>query len=123
VRVRAPRVFDASAIVALFMGDETVTAIAGQAERGWFEVLLPTAAIADAEAELRAGPGGWEPIFLTAGLRSLELTEHAAVEIGAWPGSLSARHAVHEAAAVRGVVVTTEPGGYKGLAVSLLVVQ
>jgi hypothetical protein len=52
----------------------------------------------------------------------LPLTEHAAIEVGRWPGSLSCRHAVHEAYALRCVVVTRDPGAYTGLRVSLLVV-
>ncbi|HYN94278.1 MAG TPA: hypothetical protein VES42_10565 [Pilimelia sp.] len=53
----------------------------------------------------------------------MPLTEHAAIEIGGWPGTLAARHVVHEAAAVRGVVVTRSPGTYDGLRVPLLVVE
>jgi hypothetical protein len=50
------------------------------------------------------------------------LSEHAAIEIGQWPGELSARQAVHEARALRAAVVTTEPGRYRGLPVTLNVI-
>ncbi|GAB1641394.1 hypothetical protein [Krasilnikovia sp. MM14-A1259] len=52
----------------------------------------------------------------------MPLTEHTAIEIGTWPGSLAARHVVHEAATVRGVVVTRSPETYEGLKVPLLIV-
>jgi hypothetical protein len=90
------------------------------AEQGWHLLLLPTTAIA--EAAVRAGFDGWQAILHTAGVRSLPLAEHVAIDVGSWPGSLATRHALHEAAAARGVVVTRDPGAYNGLQVPLLVV-
>jgi hypothetical protein len=122
VRVRPPRILDTSALVELFNGHRELGELLNQAEAGWLQILMPTSAMADAEAVLNAGRSGWDPILLTPGVQSLPLTEHTAIEIGNWPGSLAARHVVHEAAAVRGVVVTRSPGTYEGLRASLLVV-
>jgi hypothetical protein len=122
VRIRPPRVLDASALVDLFHGHREVCELLNQAEAGWLQILIPTTAVAVAEAELKASRTGWDPILLTPGVQSLPLTEHAAIEVGAWAGSLAARHVVHEAAAVRGVVVTRSPSAYEGLRVSLLAV-
>jgi hypothetical protein len=122
VRARPPRVFDASALVDWFRGHHVLAELADQAEQGWFQLVAPATAIADAESELRAGLLAWDAIFYTPGLQMMPLGEHVAVEIGALSGPLSARHAAYEAAAVRGVVVTRRPGVYEGLSVQLLVV-
>jgi hypothetical protein len=52
----------------------------------------------------------------------LPLTEHAAIDIGGWAGDLPARHAVHEAHAVRAIVVTRDPAAYAGHQVHLRLV-
>jgi len=122
MRPRPPRLLDASAIVALFTGDRSVQRLLDLAEQGSIQLLMPTAAIADAEQELRAGFDGWEPILLTDGVRSLPLSEHTAIDIGQWPGSLAARHAAHEARALRAAVVTRDPGAYTGVQVDLRVI-
>lgn len=92
------------------------------AEAGEMCLLLPTSAMADAEATIRAGSDGWAPILLTRGVVSLPLTEHAAIEVGQWPGDLATRHAVHEARAVRAAIMTCKPGIYEGHQVALVVV-
>ena len=122
MRPRSPRILDTSAIVALFAAHRPILDLLDDAERGLRNVLLPTAAIADAEHELCVGPNGWEAVLLTPGLRSLPLVEHAAVEVGPWPGDLATRHAVHEADALHGAVVTRDPGRYAGHRVFLRVV-
>lgn len=122
MRLRPPRVLDSSALVDLFGGHRELGQLLDQAEAGWLQVLLPVTAIASAEEVVAAGRGGWDPILLTGGVQSLPLTEYAAIEIGGWSGDLSTRHVVHEAAAVRGLVVTRDPSRYQGLRVPLLVV-
>jgi hypothetical protein len=113
---------DASAIVDLFRGHEAINELFIEAGEGRLRLLLPTTAIADAESQLAAGTNGWEAILRTPGVESLDLTQHAAIEIGTWPGSLSCRHAVHEAHASGASVLTRDPRPYLGLRVPLDVV-
>ena len=120
MRRRYSRILDSSALIALFRGNKTVHDFVVQAEAGWWNLLLPTTCIADAEHEVRAGASGWEFLLLTPGVLPLPLAEHAAIEMGAWPGSLAVRHAAHEHAALRAVVVTTEPEAYRGMLVATL---
>jgi hypothetical protein len=98
---RLPRVLDASAIVDLFRGHEQLTRVLFRGDQGEVNLLLATTAIADAETRLGAGASGWELILRIPCVQSLNLTEHAAIEIGSWPGQLSSRHVVHEALALR----------------------
>jgi hypothetical protein len=84
-------------------------------------VGLKRRSLNDAESRLGAGANGWESILRIPCVQALNLTEHAAIEIGSWPGQLSSRHVVHEALALRAVVLPTEPGAYKGLRVPLTV--
>lgn len=122
--VKVPRVFDGSALVALFAGHRELNDMLEEANRdsGDATLILPATAIADAEAEINAGRNGWDAILLTRHVLPLALSEYAAIEIGTWPGRLSSRHVVHEAQAMRATVVTRQPGVYTGLDVPLLVV-
>ncbi|MEJ3744526.1 hypothetical protein WEI85_14675 [Actinomycetes bacterium KLBMP 9797] len=120
--MRPPRVLDSSALIDLFGGHPALLTMLTQAENGELQLMLPTAALADAEDRLQAGSGGWEPLLLTSGFTALPLTEHAAIEVGQLPGKLATRHAVHEAVALRATIVTRKPGAYKGQRVSLMVV-
>jgi hypothetical protein len=122
VTVHLSRVLDASAQIALFAGHPRLDELLGWAEHGRVSLLLPAACIAEAERVVQAGTGGWESVLLTPGIRTLPLVEHAAIEVGRWPGTLGARHAVHEAYALRSVVVTTDRAAYDGLLVALQVV-
>ena len=67
MRIRHPRVFDTSAIIALFQGHPALNDMPVQAEDGWWTLALPAVCVAEAEAVLRAGPAGWEAVLLTPG--------------------------------------------------------
>ncbi len=120
--VHLSRVLDASALIALFQGHPKLGEWLGWAEHGRVSLLLPAACIAEAERVVQAGPRGWEAILLTPGLHSLPLVEHEAIEVGRWPGTLGARHAVYEAWSLRSVVLTSDARAYDGMLVALQVV-
>lgn len=118
---RRTRVFDASALVALFAAEPDAYALFRQAEAGHITIGVPATCVAEAESVVCSGDG-WEAIFHTDHVEPLPLNEHAAVEIGMWPGPLGIRHAVREARMLGGAVVTCRPDDYAELDVPLLVV-
>lgn len=120
--LRHPRVLDASALTALFNGHRGLRDMMGEAEAGWWTLVLPAVCMADAAAELGTRPSAWDALLLTPGVLALPLAPHTAVEVAGWPGTLAARHAAHEATALRAAVVTCDPPAYDGLLVALLVV-
>lgn len=123
MRHRPPRVVDASAMVAFFDAHPRLMALLDQADAGRLNLLLPTTAIADAQAHIGVSLNGWHALLFSPGVRSLPLTEHAAIDVGGWPGDLATRHTVHEAQALRAAVVTCDPARYRGFDVSLLVIR
>lgn len=120
MKLRHPRVLDASALAALFDGHPRLYRMLGEAEAGWWTLVLPAVCMADAAQTLETRPSAWDGLLLTPGVLAMPLAPHTAVEVAGWPGSLQARHAAHEATALRAAVVTCDPPAYDGLLVALL---
>jgi hypothetical protein len=117
-----PRVLDTSALIALHQGHAPVYGLLTRADAGQIMLAVPVSALAEANTTIQASTSEWEAVLLTAGLEVLTLAQHIAIEVGSWPGDLATRHVVHEAAALRAVVVTCRPSAYEGHKVPLLVV-
>jgi hypothetical protein len=78
----SPRVLDASALVQMFQGHPLLMQLLDDAEQSNVVILVPTLAIAEAEAVMGAGMRMWEHFLALRGLRAMELTEHTAIETG-----------------------------------------
>jgi hypothetical protein len=109
-------------MVGFFAGHARIATMLDQADVGLLNLLLPTTAIAEAQAVIDHTLDQWHALLFSPGVRSMPLSEHCAVEIGTWPGGLATRHTVHESQSMRAAVVTCAPGLYRGHVVSLLVV-
>jgi hypothetical protein len=123
VTVNPPRILDASALVRLFDGHPQLLRMLDDAEAGRVFLLLPTAAIAQAQRALRAESRLWDPFLLFAGVRALELTEHTAIEAGLLEGPIAVTQGVYEARMMNAAVVTAMPQAYTGHPVALAVVE
>jgi hypothetical protein len=112
---------DASALIALFDAYDPIYRLWHRADQGTRLLIVPAGAIADANGALKASHDAWSAVLAPRDVVATALSEHVAIEIGPWPGSLNARHSIYEARAARAIVVTRSPGEYEVGTVPLLV--
>jgi hypothetical protein len=112
-------VFDASALIALFCESGPAFRLFMHADAGRVQLVFPAAAIGEANTYIRATENAWAPVLMGP-VESTALTEHIAITIGTWPGDLPTRHVVYEANAVRGDIITRNPGRYTPWTVPVL---
>jgi hypothetical protein len=110
--MNAVHVFDASALIALFRGNQPIFQSIEDADAGRKTVVWPAGAIGEANVYLRAGSGVWEPLLLGR-VTVTELTCDGAIEAGLLTSHLPTGHVVHEARQTLGVVVTQDPDRYQ----------
>lgn len=129
---RLPRILDASALIALFGGHPDLMEMLNDAEIGRVFLLMPTAAVAEAESALRAGASLWAPFMMFRGVSTLDLSLHTAVEAadladprtpGAIAGPLMVGQVIYEAHALNAVVVTQLPHLYAGHDITLMTIE
>jgi hypothetical protein len=123
-RIYPPRILDAAALVSLIDGTLDVLSMLDDAYARRVFLLMPAVALAEAEAAVRVGSRMWEPFLRFPGTRTLELTEHTAIESGRLMDLLPLMIAqvIYEARAMGAVVVTQTPEAYDGLNVAVMAV-
>ncbi|MGK5677477.1 hypothetical protein [Actinoplanes sp. URMC 104] len=133
--LHALRVLDASALVELFNGHRTLMRLMEDADSGGISLVVPTLAIAEAQAVMNARPAQWDFILAFRGIRTLPLSEHDAIAVGtaaapalraapaarpvALIGPLMLAQVAHEARELGAVVVTGFPSVYAGFDVDV----
>jgi hypothetical protein len=105
-------IFDATALVALFNGNERVSALWMAAEEVSAPVVLPTAAVAIANRKLKASDNAWSAILFGANVYALDLSMAAALGASRELGDLDVAHTSYEALATGGTIVTGTPKSY-----------
>jgi hypothetical protein len=137
VTLARPHILDASALVQLFSGHQTLMRLFDDADAGDRFVIVPTLAIAEAQAVLGAKPSHWDRILGVRSLLTIDLSPHVAVEIGriaaprlqhhpvhtALIGPLMAAQVLHEARMLNGVIVTCVPEAYGGHEVAVQAIR
>jgi hypothetical protein len=124
--VSQPLIFDQTAIIALFRSHPGVYHYWTLADAGEARIVLPAAAVAEANRMLRAPWNAWEAVLFPnpdapGAVAVAPLDEHTAVEAGQH-GDVATGHVTYEARQIHGVVVTQAGGAYQESAVSLLVI-
>ena len=107
-----PRVFDHTALLALFKGREDAFAMWEDADRGETPLIMPAVALAEANALIGASHDSWTALLYPADVNVAPLDSSQAIDIGLRSGSLTVRHVVYEARAIEGVIVTGAPWQY-----------
>jgi hypothetical protein len=110
--VNPPSVFDHTALVALFNGHPEAFALWEEADRGETQMVMPAVAVAEANHLIGTDHNAWTALLFPADVTVAPLDSSQAIDIGACPGGLVARHVVYEAHAVEGVIVTQAPWQY-----------
>lgn len=96
-----PLVFDHTAIVALLRADHTAFEYWTLADAQEVRIILPAAAVAEANRMLRASWNAWQAVLYPQAVTVSPLDEHTAVEAGLH-GDVAVGHVVYEARAVAG---------------------
>ncbi|MEU4155447.1 hypothetical protein [Actinoplanes sp. NPDC026670] len=123
-----PRVLDASALVEVFSGHPEMMALLDTAAAGDVLLIVPTLAIAEAQTALDVTSSLWDHILGFPGIRTLDLSQHVAVEVGRLAGPRMRNHPVHtaligplmaaqvlyEATTMNAAIVTSIPEAYGG---------
>ena len=116
-----PLVFDHTAIIALFNGHRKAFGHYNRADLGKVSLVLPAAAVAEANQTIHGVWKTWEAVLYPEAVTVAPLDEHSALEAGLL-GEVAIGHAVYEARAVRGVIVTCDPDPYRHTDQTLLVI-
>jgi hypothetical protein len=107
-----PLVLDHTALVALFEGSTDAFGLWSEADRAERLVVMPAAAIAEANHLIGADHNAWSALLFPADVTVAPLDSSQAIDIGPFPGALVTRHVVHEARAIGGTIVTRAPWQY-----------
>jgi hypothetical protein len=107
-----PRVFDHTAIIALFDGNNPAFGLWQQADQDELTIIMPAAAVAEANNVLGGTGNTWHAILDPIRVVVTPLDQSTAIDTGLGAGTLAVRHVIHEAKHTRGAIVTRSPWQY-----------
>jgi hypothetical protein len=110
--VSEARVFDHTAVIALFDGNDQVFRLWQQANDDELTLVMPAVAVAEANNVIGATSNAWRPVLDASGVVVTPLDQSTAIDTATGIGSLIVRHVLHEAREIRGGIVTGAPWQY-----------
>ncbi|SDS96947.1 hypothetical protein [Actinoplanes derwentensis] len=128
-----PRILDASALLDVFAGNREIMQMLDDVDEDQLAAVVPTLALAEAQAALASSRSHWEWIMGLRSLRSLPVTDDVAFAIGdiaapriryhpvhtALIGPLMIAQVLYEAKLMNAVIMTRVPEAYGGHEVSI----
>jgi hypothetical protein len=106
------RVFDHTAIIALFRGNERAFQLWQLADSDQLTLIMPAVAVAEANYVIGATSSAWRPILDPGRVIVTPLDESTAIDTGPASGTLVVRQVVWEARQVQGEIMTQAPWQY-----------
>jgi hypothetical protein len=107
-----PRVFDHTAIIALFQSNDDAFGFWQMADREQLTLIMPAVAVAEANNVIGGNSNTWRALLDPGRVVVTPLDESTAIDTGPHAGALVVRHVVHEARETGGAVVTRAPWQY-----------
>ena len=106
------RVFDHTAITALFRGNDAAFRVWQDADNDELTLILPAVAVAGANNLIGGNGDTWRAILHPGRVIVTPLDESMAIDLGTTVGSLVVRQVIREASQTRGDIVTDAPWQY-----------
>jgi hypothetical protein len=106
------RVFDHTAITALFRGDDRAFGFWQAADNDELTLILPAVAVAEANTVIGGDSNTWRAILGPGRVVVTPLDESTAIDVGTAVGSLVVRQVVREASQTQGQIVTAAAWQY-----------
>jgi hypothetical protein len=106
------RVFDHTAIIALFRGSRPAFHLWQLADSDQLTLIMPAVAVAEANHVIGGNSDTWRAILDPGRVIVTPLDESTAIDVGPAVGTLVIRQVVREASQVRGEIVTQAPWQY-----------
>lgn len=115
-----PLIYDATALLALFRGNQRAYLFWEEADAGDAMIVFPAAAVAEANRWLQATWDAWSTLIWPERVDVAPLDTSAALDLAAFAGDPASAHVIREARHLDGTVLSARPQDYTGWSIPVL---